>query len=69
MYRLSELYGRIGQVLRENGDMEIVRMQAKGIDAISNQIADTFIPYSNEDMQVFVDENYGSKFVISIPVR
>ena len=69
MYRLSELYGRIGQILRENGDMEIVRMQAKGIDAISNQIADTFIPYSSEDMQVFMDENYGNRFVIGIPTR
>lgn len=31
---LSELYGRIGQILREHGDMQVVRRQSLKLDGI-----------------------------------
>lgn len=36
-YLLSELYGRIGQILQEHGDMEIVRDKIRNVDNLDNQ--------------------------------
>ena len=36
-YLLSELYGRIGQILQEHGDMEIVREKIWPLDVYDNQ--------------------------------
>lgn len=36
-YLLSELYGRIGQILQEHGDMEIVREKVWPFDVFDNQ--------------------------------
>lgn len=33
---LSELYGRIGQILREHGDMQVVRRTSLRLDGVIN---------------------------------
>lgn len=69
-YLLSELYGRIGQILQEHGDMEIVREKIWPLDTFDNQTLnqvnlvrnsfDTFILKDKEDKFVI------KKFVINI---
>ena len=50
MIMLSELYGRIGQILAEHGDMEVARLQSK-IDGIST-FGSGFMEYDNTDFFV-----------------
>ena len=69
-YLLSELYGRIGQILQEHGDMEIVREKVWPLDVYDNQSLnqvnlvrnsfDTFILKDEEGRFVI------KKFVINI---
>lgn len=51
MLMLSELYGRIGQILQENGDMEVTRMQNIGMDNVKTSGSD-FYGYDNTDFYV-----------------
>lgn len=53
MLYLSELYGRIGQILREHGDMEVTRMQDRVVDGILVGIYSGFMEYDNTDFYVF----------------
>lgn len=77
---LSELYGRIGQMLREHGDMEVVRHRSLKIDGIVGTGLDSFISFSSNNFGIFNDykqkqiddktfEEYkvGQHFVIDIP--
>jgi len=52
MLFLSELYGRIGQILHEHGDMEVTRMQDKGIDGILAGMYSGFMEYDNTDFYI-----------------
>ena len=52
MLFLSELYGRIGQILREHGDMEVARMQDKDIDGILAGMYSGFMEYDNTDFYI-----------------
>lgn len=62
--RLSELKGRIEQILLEEGDMNVVRMQDIRLEDLSNAVKDSFVDYSSNDFFV-VDHNIlGKKFVI-----
>ena len=49
---LSELYGRIGQILRENGDMRVVRHRSLKEDGIIGSGLDNFIDYTSYDFGV-----------------
>ena len=51
MLYLSELYGRIGQILREHGDMEVTRMQDAHIDGLTN-VYSGFMEYDNTDFYI-----------------
>ena len=77
---LSELYGRIGQILRENGDMRVVRHRSLKEDGIIGSGLDNFIDYTSCDFGVLdeyeqkqlsetiVEERkVGQKFIIHIP--
>lgn len=77
---LSELYGRIGQILRENGDMKVVRHRSLKEDGIIGSGLDNFIDYTSYDFGVLdeyeqkqlsetiVEERkVGQKFIIHIP--
>ena len=68
MYYLSELYGRLGQILAENGDMPVVRQQCKGLDNLSTDMRDQWIDYENTDILV-VKGDMGNKLVIQVPTR
>ena len=68
MYYLSELYGRLGQILAEHGDMPVVRQQCKGLDNLSTDMRDQWIDYENTDILV-VKGDMGNKLVIQIPTR
>ena len=68
MYYLSELYGRLGQILAEHGDMPVVRQQCKGLDNLSTDIRDQWIDYENTDILV-VKGDMGNRLVIQIPTR
>ena len=68
MYYLSELYGRLGQILAEHGDMPVVRQQCKGLDNLSTDMRDQWINYENTDILV-VKGDMGNKLVIQIPTR
>ena len=68
MYYLSELYGRLGQILAEHGDMPVVRQQCKGLDNLSTDIRDQWIDYENTDILI-VKGDMGNKLVIQIPTR
>ena len=48
---LSELYGRIGQILREHGDMEVARMQDITFENVTNMYSG-FMEYDNTDFYV-----------------
>ena len=61
MLYLSELYGRIGQILHEHGDMEVARMQDVHIDGLTNAYSG-FMEYDNTDFYIHqsdVTENNG----------
>lgn len=77
---LSELYGRIGQMLREHGDMKVQRYRSLRIDGIVGANLDTFVDFSSEDFGILddykqkqIDENIfeekkvGQHFIIHIP--
>lgn len=52
---LSELYGRIGQILREHGDMEVVRQRSLKIDGIINNTTDNFVDFTSNNFGIVVD--------------
>lgn len=77
---LSELYGRIGQMLREHGDMKVQRERSLKIDGIVGTNLSSFIDFSSEDFGVLNDyevtqvgentceaKKVGQRFIINIP--
>ena len=52
MLYLSELYGRIGQILREHGDMEVTRMQDRVVDGLMVGMYSGFMEYDNTDFYI-----------------
>ena len=62
-YLLSELYGRIGQILQEHGDMEIVREKIWPLDAFDNQSLN-LVRLGRESFNTFILEDKEGKFVI-----
>lgn len=77
---LSELYGRIGQILRERGDMKVQRHRSLKIDGIAGTNLGTFVDFSSEDFGVLDDykqkqidkntvevEKVGQRFIINVP--
>ena len=77
---LSELYGRIGQILKEHGDMEVVRFRSLRIDGIIGTNLNNFIDFSSNNFSILeeyiqkqIDENTfeekkaGQRFIIDIP--
>lgn len=56
MLLLSELYGRIGQILREHGDMEVARMQDLHMDGIMTNHGSGFMEYDNTDFFIHQSE-------------
>lgn len=62
-YLLSELYGKIGQILREHGDMPVVRRQSMHIDGfISNTTPDINLKSKN----FMVHNINGHKFYVDV---
>ena len=77
---LSELYGRIGQILQEHGDMKVQRYRSLKIDGIVGTNLSSFVDFSSEDFGILndykverIDENIfsgrkvGQRFIIKIP--
>lgn len=77
---LSELYGRIGQMLQEHGDMKVQRARSLKIDGIIGTNMSNFVDFSSEDFGILndykveqIDENtfkgrkVGQHFIINIP--
>lgn len=77
---LSELYGRIGQILREKGDMKVVRDRSLRIDGIIGTDLDNLVSFSSNNFGILeeykqkqIDEKtveqwkVGQHFVINIP--
>lgn len=77
---LSELYGRIGQMLKEHGDMKIQRERSLKIDGIVGTNLNNFIDFSSEDFSILDDnevtqvgeniyeiKKVGQRFIIHIP--
>lgn len=77
---LSELYGRIGQMLQEHGDMKVQRHRSLKIDGIIGANLNNFIDFSTNDFSILeeyiqeqIDENrfkekkVGQRFIINIP--
>lgn len=77
---LSELYGRIGQMLKEHGDMKVQRHRSLRIDGIVGTNISNFVDFSTEDFDVLddckveqIDEKtfrkrkVGQHFIINIP--
>lgn len=77
---LSELYGRIGQILKEHGDMKVQRHRSLKIDGIVGTNLDSFIDFSSEDFGVLDDykveridektfkgKKVEQRFIINIP--
>ena len=77
---LSELYGRIGQILQEHGDMKVQRHRSLKIDGIVGTNLSSFVDFSSEDFGILndykverIDENIfsgrkvGQRFIIKIP--
>lgn len=77
---LSELYGRIGQILREKGDMKVVRDRSLRIDGIIGTDLDNLVSFSSNNFGILeeykqkqIDEKtveqwkVGQHFVIDIP--
>lgn len=52
MLYLSELYGRIGQILRQHGDMEVMRFQDLHLDGIVTSSGPGFMEYDNTDFYI-----------------
>ena len=50
---LSELYGRIGQILHEHGYMEVARIQDLNIDGILTGMYSGFMEYDNTDFYIY----------------
>jgi hypothetical protein len=76
---LSELYGRIGQMLQEHGDMKVQRYRSLKIDGIVGTNLNNFIDFSSNDFNILeeytlkqIDENtfekkkVGQRFIIDI---
>ena len=77
---LSELYGRIGQMLQEHGDMKVQRARSLKIDGIVGTNLNNFIDFSSNNFSILeeyiqkqIDENTfeekktGQRFIIDIP--
>lgn len=77
---LSELYGRIGQMLQEHGDMKVQRCRSLKIDGIIGTNLSNFIDFSSNNFSILeeyiqkqIDENTfeekktGQRFIIDIP--
>jgi hypothetical protein len=77
---LSELYGRIGQILQEHGDMKVQRYRSLKFDGIVGTNLNNFIDFSSNNFSILeeyiqkqIDENtfeekkVGQRFIISIP--
>jgi hypothetical protein len=77
---LSELYGRIGQILQEHGDMKVQRARSLRIDGIVGTNLNNFIDFSSNNFSILeeyiqkqIDENTfeekkaGQRFIIDIP--
>ena len=78
---LSELCGRLNQILREHGDMKVVRHRNLRIDGIIRNNLNNFVDYSSENFGVisdykqtefpdgsYVERKVGEKFIIDIPL-
>jgi hypothetical protein len=77
---LSELYGRIGQILQEHGDMKVQRARSLRIDGIVGTNLNNFIDFSSNNFSILeeyiqkqIDENtfeekkVGQRLIIDIP--
>jgi hypothetical protein len=77
---LSELYGRIGQILKEHGDMKVQRIRSLKIDGIVGTNLNNFIDFSSNDFSIleeyiqkqidektFKGKKVGQRFIINIP--
>lgn len=77
---LSELYGRIGQMLQEHGDMKVQRARSLKIDGIVGTNLNNFIDFSSNNFSILeeyiqkqIDENtfeekkVGQRLIIDIP--
>lgn len=77
---LSELYGRIGQMLQEHGDMKVQRNRSLRIDGIVGTNLSSFVDFSSEDFGILNDykveqidektfkgKKVGQRFIIDIP--
>lgn len=77
---LSELYGRIGQILQEHGDMKVQRYRSLRIDGIVGTNLNNFIDFSSNNFSILeeyiqkqIDENtfeekkVGQRLIIDIP--
>lgn len=77
---LSELYGRIGQMLQEHGDMKVQRHRSLKIDGIVGTNLSSFVDFSSEDFGILNDykvertdektfsgRKVGQRFIIKIP--
>ena len=78
---LSELCGRLNQILREHGDMKVARHRSLKIDGIVGTDLDSFVNFSSDDFGVleryervnlpdgsFIDKKVLEKFIINIPL-
>ena len=69
MLLLSELYGRIGQILHEHGDMQVVRFQDLHIDGLLIGRGSGFMGFDNTNFYIhqsdLVDNNGVGKTVAS----
>lgn len=69
MLFLSELYGRIGQILQEHGDMPVARLQDLHIDGILTNRGSGFMGFDNTNFFIhqstLVDNNGFGKAVAS----
>lgn len=77
---LSELYGRIGQMLQEHGDMKVQRHRSLKIDGIVGTNLSSFVDFSSENFSIleeyiqeqinentFKERKVGQHFIINIP--
>ena len=77
---LSELYGRIGQMLKEHGDMKVQRYRSLKIDGIVGTNISNFVDFLSEDFGVlddckveqidektFRERKVEQRFIINIP--
>ena len=77
---LSELYGRIGQILQEHGDMKVQRACSLKIDGIVGTNLNNFIDFSSNnfsileeyiqkqiDKNTFEEKKVGQRLIIDIP--